>query len=70
STRSTSGRSALVAAALVMVPVGRAVAMGGSALLVRGRLERTDDTPSVLNLLADRLDRLVLQVAVRSRDFR
>jgi hypothetical protein len=37
---------------------------------VRGRLERTDDTPSVLNLLADRLDRLVLQVAVRSRDFR
>jgi error-prone DNA polymerase len=48
----------------------RAVAMGGSALLVRGRLERTDDTPSVLNLLADRLDRLVLQVAVRSRDFR
>jgi error-prone DNA polymerase len=48
----------------------RAVAMGGSALVVRGRLERTNDTPSVLNLLADRLDRLVLQVAVRSRDFR
>jgi len=48
----------------------RAVAMGGSALLVRGRLERTSDTPSVLNLLADRLDRLVLKVAVRSRDFR
>ncbi|HEX4360909.1 MAG TPA: error-prone DNA polymerase [Pseudonocardia sp.] len=48
----------------------RAVAMGGSALVVRGRLERTNDTPSVLNLLADRLDRLVLRVAVKSRDFR
>jgi error-prone DNA polymerase len=48
----------------------RAVAMGGAALMVRGRLERTTDTPSVLNLLADRLDRLVLRVAVRSRDFR
>jgi error-prone DNA polymerase len=48
----------------------RAVAMGGAALLVRGRLERTNDTPSVLNLLADRLDRLTLRVEVRSRDFR
>jgi DNA polymerase III alpha subunit len=46
------------------------VAMGGSGLLVRGRLERVEDTPSVLNLLADRLDRLPLTVAVRSRDFR
>jgi error-prone DNA polymerase len=48
----------------------RSVAMGGSALLVRGRLERSTDNPRVLNLLADRLDRLVLRVAVRSRDFR
>ncbi|MBO0850934.1 MAG: error-prone DNA polymerase, partial [Pseudonocardia sp.] len=48
----------------------RVVAMGGAALMVRGRLERTTDTPSVLNLLADRLDRLVLRVAVQSRDFR
>jgi error-prone DNA polymerase len=48
----------------------RAVALGGSALVVRGRLERTMDSPSVLNLLADRLDRLVLKVPVRARDFR
>jgi error-prone DNA polymerase len=48
----------------------RSVAMGGSGLLVRGRLERTEDTPSVLNLLADRLERLSLHVEVRSRDFR
>jgi error-prone DNA polymerase len=44
--------------------------MGGAGLVVRGRLERTSDTPAVLNLLADRLDRLVLRVAVQSRDFR
>jgi error-prone DNA polymerase len=52
----------------------RTVAMGGSGLLVRGRLERADDAdPAVsgsLNLLADRLDRLALTVAVPSRDFR
>jgi error-prone DNA polymerase len=48
----------------------RAVAMGGAGLLVRGRLERADDAPDVLNLLADRLERLSLTVAVRSRDFR
>ncbi|WP_028923808.1 error-prone DNA polymerase [Pseudonocardia acaciae] len=48
----------------------RTVAMGGSALVVRGRLERTNDTTNVLNLLADRLDRLELRVVVRSRDFR
>ncbi|HEY2206448.1 MAG TPA: error-prone DNA polymerase [Pseudonocardia sp.] len=48
----------------------RVVAMGGAGLVVRGRLERTSDTPAVLNLLADRLDRLVLRVAVQSRDFR
>jgi hypothetical protein len=33
-------------------------------------MERTSGTPSVLNLLADRLGRLVLTVAVGSRDFR
>jgi error-prone DNA polymerase len=48
----------------------RTVAMSGSALLVRGRLERGTDSRRVLNLLADRLDRLVLKVPVRSRDFR
>ncbi|HEY1972016.1 MAG TPA: error-prone DNA polymerase [Pseudonocardia sp.] len=48
----------------------RTVAMGGAGLLVRGRLERADDAPGVLNLLADRLERLTLTVAVASRDFR
>ncbi|HZZ48891.1 MAG TPA: error-prone DNA polymerase [Pseudonocardia sp.] len=48
----------------------RAVAMGGSGLVVRGRLEHADDAPEVLNLLADRLERLSLTVEVRSRDFR
>jgi error-prone DNA polymerase len=47
----------------------RTVAMAESALVVRGRLERVPDAPSVLNLLADRLERLPLKVAVRSRDF-
>ncbi|WP_028938339.1 error-prone DNA polymerase [Pseudonocardia spinosispora] len=47
----------------------RSVAMGGSGLLVRGRLEHAENTPAVLNLLADRLDRLTLKVAIRSRDF-
>jgi error-prone DNA polymerase len=46
----------------------RTVAIGSSALLVRGRLERSVE--GVLNLVADRLQRLVLTVAVRSRDFR
>jgi error-prone DNA polymerase len=46
----------------------RGVAMGSPALIVRGRLERSPE--GVLNLLADRLDRLSLRVAVRSRDFR
>jgi error-prone DNA polymerase len=46
----------------------RGAAMGGPALIVRGRLERSPE--GVLNLLADRLDRLSLRVAVRSRDFR
>jgi len=46
----------------------RTVAVGSAALLVRGRLERSPE--GVLNLVADRLQKLVLTVAVQSRDFR
>jgi error-prone DNA polymerase len=46
----------------------RTVALGSAALLVRGRLERSAE--GVLNLVADRLARLVLAVPVKSRDFR
>jgi error-prone DNA polymerase len=46
----------------------RTVALGSAALLVRGRLERSEE--GVLNLVADRLTRLVLAVPVKSRDFR
>jgi error-prone DNA polymerase len=46
----------------------RTVALGSAALLVRGRLERSPE--GVLNLVADRLQRLPLKVAVKSRDFR
>ena len=46
----------------------RTVAVGSAALLVRGRLERSEE--GVLNLVADRLTRLDLAVAVKSRDFR
>jgi error-prone DNA polymerase len=46
----------------------RTVALASSALLVRGRLERSEE--GVLNLVADRLARLVLAVPVKSRDFR
>jgi len=46
----------------------RTVALGSAALLVRGRLERSPE--GVLNLVADRLTRLVLAVPVKSRDFR
>jgi error-prone DNA polymerase len=46
----------------------RSVALGSAALLVRGRLERSPE--GVLNLVADRLQRLPLKVAVKSRDFR
>ncbi|QJY46560.1 error-prone DNA polymerase [Pseudonocardia broussonetiae] len=46
----------------------RTVAVGSAALLVRGRLERSEE--GVLNLVADRLQRLELAVAVKSRDFR
>ena len=46
----------------------RTVALGSSALLVRGRLERSPE--GVLNLVADRLQKLALAVPVQSRDFR
>ena len=46
----------------------RAVAVGSPALLVRGRLEHSPE--GVVNLVADRLQRLPLTVPVRSRDFR
>ena len=46
----------------------RTVALGSTALLVRGRLERSPE--GVLNLVADRLQRLALAVPVTSRDFR
>ena len=46
----------------------RTVALGSSALLVRGRLERSPE--GVFNLVADRLQKLLLAVPVRSRDFR
>jgi error-prone DNA polymerase len=46
----------------------RKVAMGAAALIVRGQLERSPE--GVLNLVADRLDRLSLRVPVKSRDFR
>lgn len=46
----------------------RSVALGSAALLVRGRLERSPE--GVLNLLADRLQRMPLAVKVASRDFR
>ena len=45
----------------------RRVARSAAALLVRGRLERAD---GVVNVVADRLDRLPLSVVTRSRDFR
>ncbi len=46
----------------------RPVALGSAALLVRGRLERSPE--GVLNLVADRLQKLALAVPVKSRDFR
>ena len=45
----------------------RAIAMTAGALEVRGRLERAD---GVVNVVAHRLEELVLPVAVSSRDFR
>jgi error-prone DNA polymerase len=46
----------------------RTVAVSSTALLVRGRLERSPE--GVLNLVADRLQRMALTVPVKSRDFR
>jgi error-prone DNA polymerase len=46
----------------------RTVAVSSTALLVRGRLERSPE--GVLNLVADRLQKLALTVPVKSRDFR
>jgi error-prone DNA polymerase len=46
----------------------RSVAVSSAALLVRGRLERSPE--GVLNLVADRLQKLPLAVPVKSRDFR
>jgi error-prone DNA polymerase len=45
----------------------RTVALSSSALLVRGRLERSPE--GVINLVADRLQKLALAVPVKSRDF-
>jgi hypothetical protein len=44
--------------------------MSSAGLLIRGRLERTSESPLVINLMADRLDRLSLHVALPARDFR
>jgi error-prone DNA polymerase len=43
------------------------VARTSAALLVRGRLEKTEN---VLNLVADRLDTLTPPITPASRDFR
>jgi error-prone DNA polymerase len=48
----------------------RTTAMSSAGLLIRGRLERTSESPLVINLMADRLDRLSLHVALPARDFR
>ena len=45
----------------------RQVARTSSAMIVRGVLERND---TVMNLYADRLERLEMSVVVSSRDFR
>ena len=48
----------------------RVVARTSAALVVRGRVERAHDAPEVINLVADRVQRLDLLVPSRSRDFR
>jgi error-prone DNA polymerase len=48
----------------------RVVARTSAALVIRGRVERASDAPSVVNLVADRVERLDLVVPSRSRDFR
>ncbi|MFC5063889.1 error-prone DNA polymerase [Actinomycetospora atypica] len=47
----------------------RVVARTSAALVIRGRVERAHDAPSVVNLVADRVERLELSVPSRSRDF-
>ncbi len=46
----------------------RRVARSAAALIVRGKLERSPE--GIVNLLADRLESLTIDVAHRSRDFR
>jgi len=48
----------------------RVVARTSAALVIRGRVERAHDAPEVINLVADRVERLDLVVPSRSRDFR
>jgi error-prone DNA polymerase len=48
----------------------RVVARTSAALVIRGRVERAPDAPTVVNLVADRMERLELVVPSRSRDFR
>ncbi len=47
----------------------RVVARTSAALVIRGRVERAPDAPTVINLVADRVERLELVVPSRSRDF-
>ncbi len=47
----------------------RVVARTSAALVIRGRVERAHDAPTVVNLVADRVERLELVVPSRSRDF-
>ncbi|NLH98445.1 MAG: hypothetical protein GX446_03025, partial [Chthonomonadales bacterium] len=44
------------------------VARSSAALIVRGKLERSPE--GIVNLLADRLEPLTIDVAHHSRDFR
>jgi error-prone DNA polymerase len=48
----------------------RVVARTSAALVIRGRVERAHDAPTVVNLVADRVERLELRVPSSSRDFR
>jgi len=48
----------------------RVVARTSAALVIRGRVERAPDAPTVVNLVADRVERLELRVPSSSRDFR
>lgn len=47
----------------------RVVARTSAALVIRGTVERAHDAPTVVNLIADRVERLELAVPSRSRDF-